>query len=178
MAEDIHIPYKEYHHIKNLIDRLIKTFNELVSALFCLIKVKQKLHLFNPVLDEDELATCFHELYIDCTKGMRMPGQDEYDKVKFAAYLYYLIKLNGFKGENFNQSRFYDFIQKNVFTELEQKTLRTFNNRVNSLKILDNAEMSDKHTDVCYFQHLKDKFQNSSFFENLKRLRSIFPHFL
>lgn len=181
MSEDVHIPSKNLDHARAQIDVLRKDLDALESELLCGTKAKQKLYLFNPVLDEEELAECLSGLYDYCAKSMKMPGQDEHDKVKFAAYLYYLTKGEGFKGDHFNQTRFYQFIQEKVFYGLKQ-TVRTFNSRVNSLSFLDKAVKHPtdyaKDLDFRYFQHLKSKFQKSDYFTSLKRLRSGLSTFL
>lgn len=130
-----------------------------------------KSNLFSYVLDENELAACFYELYIKSAESMSTYGQDKHDKVKFAAYLYYLIKIKGFKGDNFSQSRFYQFIQEKVFYDLKQN-VRTFNNRITELDLLTEATKHPmdyvKNRDFRYFQHLKSRFQESDYFISLK----------
>lgn len=138
------------------------------------IEKRQKLNLFSPVLDEEEFADCFYGLYINSTKKMKKKyGEKEYDKMRFSAFLYYLVKVKGFKGDNFSQTRFYEFIQKKVFCDLKQN-VRTFNNRVTELNILDKAVKHPmdyaKNPDFKDFQHLEKEFRESDFFKSLKNL--------
>lgn len=179
--EVITIPTKEFDHIVALATNQLRANNEVIAALQRQTKAKEKLNLFNPVLDEEELANCLYGLYIDCTKSKRMTDKDRCDKMKFAAFLYYLVKDSVFTGNRFSKTRFYMFIQQKVFKELEQN-LRTFNNRVTDLAFLDKAMKHPKdfaqNPDFTYFQHLKSKFQNSDFFKSLARLRSGLSSFL
>jgi len=104
---------------------------------------------------------------------MKMYGEKEYDKLRFSAFLYYLIKDTCFKSDRFNQSSFYQFIQKKVFCDLKQN-VRTFNNRVTELNILDEAMENpldyNKDSDFLDFQHLKKNFRETDFFKGLKRM--------
>lgn len=135
----------------------------------------EKLNLFNPILDEEVLAGCFYGLYIHSAKEMKTYGQNECDKLRFSAFLYYLVKNTCIKSDRFNQTSFYQFIQKKVFRDLKQN-VRTFNNRVTELNILDKAVKRPmdyaKNQVFLDFQHLEKKFRETDFFEGLKRLRS------
>ncbi|MBQ8361043.1 MAG: hypothetical protein IJX44_03745 [Bacteroidaceae bacterium] len=108
-------------------------------------------------------------------------GRYECDKLKFSAFLYHLVKKTVMVSDGFNQTSFYQFIQEMVFRELKQN-VRTFNNRVNKLNILDEAVKRPmdyaKHPDLRYFQHLKKKFRETNFFEGMERLSEGFSSFL
>lgn len=157
----------------NLFDKLKGVAQEFNATSPVQDKEGEKLNLFNLALNEDALANCFYGLYVHSAKGMKMYGEKEYDKLRFSAFLYYLVKDTCFKSDRLNQSSFYQFIQKKVFRDLKQN-VRTFNNRVTELNILDKAMEHptnyDKDSDFLDFQHLKKKFRKTSFFESLKRM--------
>lgn len=175
------LPQKEYDYIVSLSEQSIKINNKLMTTLQHQAKGKVKLNLFNPVLDEEELAKCFRGLYIDCGKSMKIPCKSESEKTKFAAFLFYLVKNAVFVGNKFNQTTFFEFVQKNVFIGLNQD-VRTFRNYVNSLEFLERAVKNPKafakNLDFEYFQHLELKFRDTHFFQCLNRLRNNLSKFL
>lgn len=175
------LPQKEYDYIVSLSEQTTKLNNELMTTLQHQAKEKVKLNLFNPVLDEEELAKCFRGLYIDCGKSMKIPCKSESEKTKFAAFLFYLVKNAVFVGNKFNQTTFFEFVQKKVFVGLNQD-VRTFRNYVNSLEFLERAVKNPKdfakNLDFEYFQRLELKFRDTHFFQCLNRLRNNLSKFL
>ncbi|MBQ8593797.1 MAG: hypothetical protein IJ467_05840 [Bacteroidaceae bacterium] len=144
-------------------------------------KGKEKFNLFNPVLDENELADCFYHLYTACEKDKTLLVQKECEKLKFSACLFYLVKIEGFGGERLTQGRFYEFIKAKVFTELDQN-VRTFNNRLTELEFLLEAvkdpEAYRTNAGFKYFRNMMNKFRNADFYKNLRKLRGCVSLFL
>lgn len=178
--EIVSIPKKDFDQIEILVAKQKKDNNEL-SAMLKRQKAKGKLNLFNPVLDENELADSFYSLYTDCGKNKTVPAQKECDKLKFSAFLFYLVKMEGLGGERWTQGRFYEFIQMKVFTDLGQG-VRTFNGRLTELAFLPKAVKKPKeyeaNSDFKYFQSLIIKFRKTPFYNHLRVLRGNVSTFL
>ena len=176
LAEDISEAVKKF--LKNFLKGYFKNFlKRFLVASSIPVGVREKIHLFKPVLDEEEIAECFYGMYVNCARF----GQNVYDKLQFSTFLYYLLKDSFIISDNFNQTSFYQFVQKKVFYGLNQN-VRTFNNRVTELKMLDEAVKHPKdyerNPDFCYFRYLKKKFRYTDFFSNLEQFYKEFKRSL
>lgn len=133
-------------------------------------KARQQGKIFNPIVNEDELANCFYHLYT-VQEGV-------YDDLQFAAYLYLLVKKEKLGNDTFatrGQTKFYAFVQQKVLPDLN-KTTKAFGDRLRKLDFLVNPKnLSDmfKSTspDWKNFQNLLANFRNTSFYHYLKSLK-------
>lgn len=136
--------------------------------------------IFNPVIDENRLADCFYEIHSHFfgtnAKDMLL---NDCDDERFAAYLFVLVEKEGLGCENFSsksQTDFHKYIKTKVLPSGTIKTLKTFNNRLQSIKNLRPSETqgnppSPTDFDFLNFQKITKFFHNTHYYYQLSKLK-------
>ena len=136
--------------------------------------------IFNPVIDENRLADCFYEIHSHFfgtnAKDMLL---NDCDNERFAAYLFVLVEKEGLGCENFSsksQTDFHKYIKTKVLPSGTIKTLKTFNNRLQSIKNLRPSETqgnppSPTDFDFLNFQKITKFFHNTHYYYQLSKLK-------
>lgn len=136
--------------------------------------------IFNPIIDENRLADCFYEIHSHFfgadAKDMLL---NDCDDERFAAYLFVLVEKEGLGCENFSsksQTDFHQYIKTKVLPSGAMKTLKTFNNRLQSIKNLRPSEAqgdqpSPTDFDSLNFQKITKFFQDTHYYYLLSKLK-------
>lgn len=136
--------------------------------------------IFNPVIDENRLADCFYEIHSHFfgtnAKDMLL---NDCDNERFAAYLFVLVEKEELGCENFSsksQTDFHKYIKTKVLPSGTIKTLKTFNNRLQSIKNLRPSETqgnppSPTDFDFLNFQKITKFFHNTHYYYQLSKLK-------
>lgn len=142
--------------------------------------------IFNLVINENELATCFREIYskfFGLEKKEILEGK--VTPIDFAVYLFLVVVRAGLGKDDFalnSRKPFYNFIKNKVILDIG-KTDRTFVNRLNEMgdlrdRVTNNPLVQKgsgrvKIDEIHYGNFLKvyKIFLRSNFYRNLKRLK-------
>lgn len=136
--------------------------------------------IFNPVIDENRLADCFYEIHSNFfgadAKDMLL---NDCDDERFAAYLFVLVEKEGLGCENFSsksQTDFHKYIKTKVLPSGNMKTLKTFNNRLQSIKNLRPSETqgnqpSPMDFDSLNFRKITKFFHDTPYYYQLSKLK-------
>lgn len=140
----------------------------------------QPFGIFNPIIDENRLADCFYEIHSNFfgadAKDMLL---NDCDDERFAAYLFVLVEKEGLGCENFSsksQTDFHQYIKTKVLPSGAMKTLKTFNNRLQSIKNLRPSEAQENQPsptdfDFLNFQKITKFFQDTHYYYLLSKLK-------
>lgn len=159
----------------------LETISTSLQKLMLANARTDRFGIFNTVIDEENLATCFIEMH-QKLYGMNRKLTLDCDDVTFAGYLFVLAEKLNMGGGIFScnsRLKFFDFIQTKVLLCIGVD-VHTFYRRLNTMKILKKAPSNEnekrelmENEHYKNFQKVKKAFQQCPFGADYLRIMGL-----
>lgn len=166
---------KEYYEVRRHMFSIQEKQNEIADTIqTCDMHLQtralsddgmENIGIFNPIIDENKLATCFLEMYQTLFGHKAQDALISCDEVNFTAYLLVLtekLKLGNPTLSGIVRTKFYQFVQTRVIVHMDE-VYQTFYLRIKSM-----CEQHNGAKDLSELRFIKNSIDAKNFNSVLK----------